>query len=37
MKRHKMTHKQSNKKFKKGMGTHKKNVAPPPSRGGYRF
>lgn len=37
MRRSKMSHGKSNRNFKKGMGVHKKNVTPPPSRGGYRL
>lgn len=37
MKRHRMTKRQSNKNFKRGMKTHRKNVAPAPMRGGYRI
>lgn len=37
MKRSKMSHKKSNRVFKKGMGTNRKNVTPAPTRGGYRL
>lgn len=37
MKRSKMSRTKSNKTFKKGMGTQRKNIAPAPSRGGYRL
>ncbi|QXP08100.1 MAG: hypothetical protein [Arizlama microvirus] len=37
MKRSKMSHHKSNKVFKKGMRTQKRNIAPAPSRGGYRL
>lgn len=37
MQRKKMSHGKSNRNFKKGMGVHKKNITPPPSRGGYRL
>jgi hypothetical protein len=32
-----LSHKKSNHKFKHGMRTHKKNLTPAPSRGGYRL
>nr|QJB19373.1 MAG: hypothetical protein [Microvirus sp.] len=37
MRRSKMSHKKSNRVFKKGMGTNRKNVTPAPTRGGYRL
>lgn len=37
MKRKKMSHKKSNRVFRKGMGTDRKNIAPAPTRGGYRL
>lgn len=37
MKRSKMSHRKSNKTFKKGLGTKKQNIAPAPTRGGYRL
>lgn len=37
MKRKHLSSRKSNKNFKKGMRTNKKNVTPPPSRGGYRL
>lgn len=37
MRRQKMTRKNSNKNFKKGMKLKTRNIAPPPTRGGYRF
>ena len=37
MKRKKMSYHKSNKVFKKGMRTNRKNVTPSPSRGGYRL
>lgn len=37
MKRKHLSHKKSNKTFKKGMRTQRKNVTPAPSRGGYRL
>lgn len=37
MRRKKMSRKKSNKNFKKGMGTNRKNIAPAPTRGGYRL
>lgn len=36
-KRFKMTKKTSNKKFKKNLGTHKKNLKAVPMRGGFRL
>jgi len=37
MKRKKMSKKHSKKVFKKGMGTHTKNIGDAPSRGGIRL
>lgn len=37
VKRSKMTKSSSSKSFKKGMKTNTKNLAPAPTRGGYRF
>lgn len=36
-KRVKLTKKMSNKKFKKNLGTHKKNLKAVPMRGGFRL
>lgn len=35
--RKKMSRKKSNKNFRKGLNTNSKNLAPPPTRGGYRL
>nr|QJB20475.1 MAG: hypothetical protein [Microvirus sp.] len=37
MKRRHLSRKKSNRVFKRGMRTQRKNITPPPSRGGYRF
>lgn len=37
MQRKKMSHKKSNKTFKRGMSTNRKNITPAPTRGGYRL
>lgn len=37
MRRSHMSRKSSKRNFRKGFKTHKKNVAPPPMRGGIRL
>lgn len=37
MKRTKLSSKKSNKNFKRGMRTQKKNISPAPQRGGFRL
>lgn len=37
MKRKHLSRSKSHKNFRKGMRTQKRNIAPPPSRGGYRL
>lgn len=37
MKRSRMTRSSSNRNFKRGMNTQRKNLAPAPQRGGYRL
>lgn len=37
MKRMKITRRSGNRLFRKGMKTERRNVAPPPARGGYRM
>lgn len=37
MRRKKMSRKKSSRNFKKGTGTHKKNVTGKPMRGGIRL
>lgn len=37
MKRKHMSRHLSKKTFKRGMKTQRKNIQPPPSRGGYRL
>lgn len=37
MKRKHMSRHKSHKNFKRGLKTAKKNIAPAPSRGGYRL
>lgn len=37
MRRKHLSTRKSHKNFKRGLKTHKKNITPSPSRGGYRL